>query len=209
MITRALQIPLISIVCFGLTIFLIYSCSEDKSDTRKDSTSLGRSKIVVSSKQLKLNELEGLVYHNSVLFTGSAITYSSDVLVEEIFYKDGLKHGSFKKWYQNGLLSYHCHFINGKQEGLAKSWWKNGNIRSESRYTDGVANGIQRQWYSTGEKFQELNLVNGREEGMQRTWRKNGKLYNNYEARNGRIFGLKRANLCYSIKDEESRFTSL
>ncbi len=38
---------------------------------------------------------------------------------------------------------------------------------------------------------------------MQRSWRENGQLYNNYEARDGRTFGLKRANLCFSLDDEE------
>lgn len=157
----------------------------------------------VAKSQLILNQNVGLVYYKGKPFTGtSVVNYLNGKKAEIINYTNGIREGVYKKWFEDGLLSFEAYYVNGKLDGVSKSWWFNGNLRSESHYIDGVANGIQKQWYVTGEKFKQMTIVNGKEEGMQKAWRRNGKIYNNYEAKNGRIFGLKRANLCFQLEEE-------
>ncbi len=159
--------------------------------------------ITINKSELELNPNLGLMYYNNQPFTGiSEIFYSEILKAETIEYKNGKRHGLYRKWFKDGTLSFEANYDNGLQHGIAKSWWKNGNLRSEANYNNGIVNGIQKQWYKSGNLFKQMTIVDGKEEGLQKAWRENGKIYNNYEAKNGRIFGLKRASLCFQLEDE-------
>jgi antitoxin component YwqK of YwqJK toxin-antitoxin module len=163
----------------------------------------------VDKSQLTLDQSKGLVYHLDKPFTGYSIsTYPNDVKSEEIAYANGKLHGSYKKWFEEGLLSYECTYNQGLQVDQGHSWWRNGNMRSEANYKNGKVHGVQTQWYKSGSIFKKMTFNMGREDGMQQSWRENGKIYNNYEAKNGRIFGLKRAALCFQLEDEEVVFST-
>ena len=75
-------------------------------------------------------------------------------------------------------------------------------MAAQSNYEKGIKQGIEKEWYQSGVPSKIRQLVDGKEEGIQQAWLPNGKLYVNYEAKNGRIFGLRRANSCYTLKDE-------
>ncbi|MCP9236284.1 toxin-antitoxin system YwqK family antitoxin [Lewinella sp. JB7] len=142
-----------------------------------------------------------------VPFTGTAVeNYPDGTIAVRTDYLNGRRHGLHRKYFPDGRLSFASHYVSGRQDGETRSWWSNGNLRSVSRFVDGVASGVQEQWYDSGAPFKTLRLVDGREEGLQQAWRENGQLYNNYEARDGRTFGLRRANLCYTLEDEEVRY---
>jgi antitoxin component YwqK of YwqJK toxin-antitoxin module len=159
--------------------------------------------IMINKSELELMPNLGLMYYNNQPFTGvSEVFYSEIVKAETIEYKNGKRHGLYKKWFPDGTLSFEAIYDNGLQHGVSKSWWRNGNLRSVANYDNGIVNGTQKQWYKSGSIFKEMTIVNGKEEGMQKAWRENGKIYNNYEAKNGRIFGLKRASLCFQLEDE-------
>lgn len=215
MIIKVQQVQLTKYSVLFIVLFSLISCADNRDNLSAENTSISEVKKAsnnqnVNASQLTLDANKGLVYYNEVMFTGIAQRhYANETLAEEITYVNGVKDGTYKKWFDDGLLSFESSYTNGKQHGVTKSWWRNGKLRSESNYVNGLATGIQRQWYISGERLKERNLVNGKEEGLQHTWRRNGKLYNNYEAKNGRIFGLKRANLCYSLQDEEVQYKIL
>ena len=203
MIIKVRQVTFSKLV-LALSIVLFFSC-ENKQE--KKSTAISAVKEIVLTEVLKSELINnpniGLVFYKNEPFTGvSILNYSNGIKAEEIQYLKGKKHGSFKKWYQDGTISFESLYENGLQNGTTKSWWKDGKIRSEANHINGKVNGVQKQWYKEGILFKEINIVNGKEEGLQRAWRRNGKLYNNYEAKNGRIFGLKRAGLCYELEEE-------
>ena len=161
---------------------------------------------VVSTQLIQLKNPEGKAYFKNQVFTGFAVTLyenNADVFHSKTKYINGIKNGSFEKWYEDGTLSYQANYKDGYLNGTVKSWWKDGTLRSESYYKDGLGNGKQLQYYKNGNIFKSTNLTNGKEEGLQQSWRRNGKLYNNYEAKNGRIFGLKRASLCFQLENEQ------
>lgn len=189
----------------SLFILILFSCQEEaqKPTAYTEVTERSIDHIVIHKSELELKANLGLMYHNDQPFTGiSVLYYSENIEAETIVYVDGKRHGSYKKWFPDGRLSFESNYVNGLQDGTAKTWWKNGNLRSEANYTKGIVNGIQKQWYKSGNRFKEMTIVNGKEEGLQKAWRENGKIYNNYEAKNGRFFGLKRASLCYQLEDE-------
>ncbi len=163
----------------------------------------------VAKTALQFNSEKGLVYYKQQPFTGvSVVKTTNGLTVESAEYTKGKKHGSYKKWFDDGQLSFEATYIQGLRNGKAFTWWKNGNMRSQSNFKNGIADGKQYQWYKTGVKFKIITLVDGKEEGLQQAWRENGKIYNNYEAKNGRIFGLKRANLCFQLDEEAPQISS-
>ncbi len=181
-------------------LFLVFSFS---CNTEHHFSTSVESDIQVEKSQLELKATEGLFYYGNTSFTGTSIaSYPNEVLSESIQFRNGKKHGLFKKWYSNGQISFEGTYKDGRLDGKVTTWWKDGTIRSEANYVSGVLSGVQKQWYSSGSLFKQLTYVDGKEEGLQKAWRENGKIYNNYEAKNGRIFGLKRANLCYELSDE-------
>lgn len=201
---KGLQI-LFSKNCIIFSLFFLFNCHNEH--FKKDELPITQSEVLaqppVDISELVLQKDIGLVYYQNKPFTGcSFLKYPNGNTAEIINYKNGIKDGDFKKWFEDGTLSFEAFYVNGKRNGVSRSWWFNGNMRSESHYKNGQVNGVQKQWYVSGEKFKEMTIVNGVEEGMQKAWRRNGKIYNNYEAKNGRIFGLKRANLCYQLEDE-------
>lgn len=161
-------------------------------------------KMPVLWSELSLNKEKRLVFFGDELFTGTAIQrYRNDTLALSIAYVKGIRHGYYRKWFEDGTLSFEAYYQEGKKSGESHSWWRNGNLRSESYFVAGVPQGEQKQYYKSGPIFKLINMVDGKEEGMQKSWRENGKLYNNYEAKNGRIFGLKRSKLCFELNDEK------
>lgn len=203
MIIKELQV-IYSKLIIAISIVLFFSCQSKNNNTNGLTQLANNTELQkVLKQELVLKPNIGLVYYNNEPFTGiSYANYSNGKKAEQTSYLKGLKHGNFKKWYQDGTLSFKSLYQKGVVNGNSKSWWKDGKIRSESNHLLGKVNGVQKQWYKTGERFKELNIVNGKEEGLQKAWRRNGKLYNNYEAKNGRIFGLKRASLCFDLEDE-------
>ncbi len=161
----------------------------------------------IAKDELTLHPNEGLFYYKEKPFNGKAVERNkNETVVESIDYHAGKKHGFFRKWFDNGQLSFEAVYTKGRLNGSSKTWWKDGALRSESYYDLGIVHGVQKQWYRSGALFKERNLIDGKESGLQRTWRENGKVYNNYEAKDGRIFGLKRSNLCYELQDEVIQF---
>ncbi len=189
-------------------IFCFFSCKNTPNSTtasipNSDTVNTNTINKEILTDSLTLVPAKGLVFYQGKPFSGTAITYNEiGTIVVSTDYLNGKKHGWYKKWFDDGMLSFEANYRDGKRHGITKSWWKNGNIRSESKFEDGIAEGVQMQWYKSGAKFKRINLKDGKEEGLQQSWRENGKLYNNYEAKNGRIFGLKRANLCYELEKE-------
>ena len=205
MIIKELQVILIKIV-LAIVLVSAFSCKEKVQHSVPYAQTINRitKNIEIDKSDLNKKPNLGLMYYNNQPFTGTSVLYYTDTIkAETIEYKNGNRHGLYRKWFPDGLLSFESNYSHGQQHGITKTWWKNGKFRSQANYSNGMANGIQKQWYKSGNIFKEMTIVNGKEEGMQKAWRENGKIYNNYEAKNGRIFGLKRASLCFQLDDEE------
>lgn len=175
-------------------ILIFYSCQQKK-DTSVQ--------LMVNYQELSKNSI-GLMMYKGALFTGVSNKYQSDgeTLIAVYTYKNGLKHGHVKRWYNNGVLNYETSYQQGRKHGAIKIWYGNGQLQKETTYFKGVVHGIEKTWYPDGKKLTCKNLIYGREQGMQQAWRRTGKLYANYEAVNGRIFGLRNANMCYKLEKE-------
>lgn len=173
-----------------------------------NSKEFGQNKLdSIDIKKLILKPELGLYFYNNEPFTGIALSYyPTQKMASAISMLKGKKHGLYKKWFDDGNISFWSEYKNGKRHGTTKTWWRNKVLRSELSYQNGVANGTQLQWYKSGVMFKKIQLVDGKEKGLQQSWRENGKIYNNYEAKDGKIYGLKRSKLCFELKDQEIQY---
>jgi len=69
---------------------------------------------------------------NDTLFTGFSCHYENDLMLFEIQFKDGRKHGTSRFWYKNGQQKSLLTFKNGQPSGKYKLWDKSGKLVEES-----------------------------------------------------------------------------
>ncbi len=68
----------------------------------------------------------------------------------EIVYKEGLKHGLSKEFFQDGKLRKETPYKEGKIDGVAKIYHKNGKLKRTTPYTTGKKNGVQTYYFKSG-----------------------------------------------------------
>ena len=68
---------------------------------------------------------------NDTLFTGLSCHYENDLMLFEIQFKDGRKHGTSRFWYKNGQQKSLLTFKNGQPSGKYKLWDKSDKLVEE------------------------------------------------------------------------------
>ncbi len=80
---------------------------------------------------------------------------------------DDQKHGSYKKYREDGSLEEESNYNNGKLSGKRKIYFpKADQIEIEELYQDGVMHGEHIIYYPSGKKMIESAYVNGKMEGL-------------------------------------------
>ncbi len=74
-------------------------------------------------------------------FENGKFMYKNDSVIEEYYYMNGLKHGTWNTFYANGKLKTTKHFDNDLQEGKTIYYWENGRKKAEYNYSGGLLNG--------------------------------------------------------------------
>ena len=82
---------------------------------------------VVSPDQLKIDGYQRY-FLNDTLFTGISRQYQGELLLFEIHFLRGRKHGVSTFWHENGQKKSILTFENGKAKGDFKVWDKSGNL---------------------------------------------------------------------------------
>ena len=136
--------------------FLIISCVNDKkmnqstesNELLESKKTLEETTIIISSDAQLLNEQEIQDYANlqivspdklkidgfqryflnDTLFTGISRQYQGELLLFEIHFLRGRKHGVSTFWHENGQKKSILTFENGKAKGDFKVWDKSGNL---------------------------------------------------------------------------------
>ena len=118
-------------------------------------------------------------------FTGSVFQFypKSDVKSLEGRMVNGLFHGVYKEYWNDGTLEKTRTFKNGhkiKEIGYYGDEQKSreGNykkvLNEEYDEWEDVENGLHTEWYRNGQKKSEVNYVDGKYDGQYTTWYKNG-----------------------------------
>jgi hypothetical protein len=84
----------------------------------------------------------------------------------------------------------------GMRDGEQRAWWDDGSPRSVSHYAAGLMDGETREWDAQGHPFRLTHYRAGRESGEQKLWNGDGTLRANYVVVDGRRFGRLGATGC-------------
>ena len=85
---------------------------------------------IVSPDQLKIDGYQRY-FLNDTLFTGISRQYQGELLLFEIHFLRGRKHGVSTFWHANGQKKSILTFENGKAKGDFKVWDKSGSLVKE------------------------------------------------------------------------------
>jgi pimeloyl-ACP methyl ester carboxylesterase len=89
------------------------------------------------------------IYHVTDTYLSGQIALKGDYLsidpaVKEEFWnyhRTHIKHGFFRKWYDNGQLEWEGRFDNGLTQGRVTSWYRNGQLHFTGNYRRGMQHG--------------------------------------------------------------------
>jgi antitoxin component YwqK of YwqJK toxin-antitoxin module len=90
---------------------------------------------------------------------------SIDPTVKEEFWnyhQTHIKHGYFRKWYDNGQLEWEGRFDNGLIQGKVTSWYRNGQLHFTGEYRHGMQHGSFTYYDENGKLHYRADFENGR-----------------------------------------------
>ncbi len=150
-------------------------------------------KEVSSDSLVKRNGLKYEV-NSKKPFSGKSGDYfdDGDVKRESISFKDGLEHGTSKRWYNTGQLEYEAHYKNGKTHGVSKYWFENGQPDMEESHKNDIRNGLTRVWYENGQLQSEISFKDNKIDGVFRKWYENGQPDTEESYKNDQLHGPKK-----------------
>ncbi len=125
---------------------------------------------------------------------------TNDTLSVTAFY-NGLEHGEFKRFHENGALMEQRYYAMGVKTGPLKRYWSNGKIQAVYFFANGEYQGTCREWNPEGKLVREMNYERGYESGSQKQWYDDGSIRSNYIIRNSRRYGLLGTKNCINVSD--------
>lgn len=109
------------------------------------------------------------IYHVTDTFLSGQIALEGDYLaidptVKEEFWNyhhTHIKHGYFRKWYDNGQLEWEGRFENGLIQGRVTSWYRGGQLNFTGEYDHGMQNGWFTYYDENGKLHYRAQFENG------------------------------------------------
>lgn len=145
-------------------------------------------------------------------FTGITQGMSGQYIVNETTYKNGVRHGLKKTFYQSGKVRQTFWYENGLRQDSSRWYFEEGQLFRTTPYKNDTIDGIQKQFYRTG----KLKAKIGYEKGLRTTFFQEftaeGKLVGGYPelivgtTDNYKTNGTFRITLKLSDKSEKVRF---
>jgi hypothetical protein len=77
-------------------------------------------------------------------------------------FKNGIKNGIAKKFFENGNVEFEINYENGLKEGITRWFYKSGNLYRETIYENDEETGIQKKYYENGNLMAEIPYDHGR-----------------------------------------------
>jgi antitoxin component YwqK of YwqJK toxin-antitoxin module len=91
-------------------------------------------------------------------------TYYKGKLIKLDLFKDGMPHGVWKEWHQNGQLASEAPYKMGNKDGLFRHWSESGKLIGQYWILKG--NGIKRIYNESGELVREQVIEHNRPNGL-------------------------------------------
>lgn len=110
--------------------------------------------------------------------------------VEEGYYVDGRKEGTWIKYFSDGSVQLKGTYHNNRPEGPYTRYYPNGKIAEQGEYKANGYKGLLLRYYDNGQLAYRANFNNqGQESGKVSYYHPNGKLALSYTVKNGEVQG--------------------
>jgi hypothetical protein len=113
-------------------------------------------------------------------WTGIKQYMSGQVLVKEVTFKNGVREGLMKSFYQDGRLRMTFWYENGLREDSSKWYYQEGQLFRSTPYKRDTIDGIQKQYYRSGRIKAKLSYVKGLRTPYLEEFTQEGKLVGGY-----------------------------
>jgi hypothetical protein len=133
------------------------------------------------------NEPRNEFYNSEGLLVKREYYSNGAINTEATFLSDTIKHGYYKKFYENGNLKNLIIFNKGKRDGVEKGYYENGQLECTGYNKDNSKNGLWISYYKNGNISYINNWKSNKPIGPQTKFYKNHNL-NKYAFYD--IFGL-------------------
>lgn len=113
-------------------------------------------------------------------FTGIKKYYSINRLIKEVTFKNGIRHGEMKSFYQGGQLYQTFWYENGLKEDSAKWYYLEGPVFRSTPFLHDTIHGTQIQYYRNGRVKAKLHYIKGLRTPELEEFTRDGKRIGNY-----------------------------
>ena len=75
---------------------------------------------------------------------------------------NGVEHGLWQKWHNNGQLWIQCIYKDGELDGLYQEWYYNGQLLTQCTYKNWKLDGLYQRWYSNSQLWTQCVYNDGK-----------------------------------------------
>lgn len=113
-------------------------------------------------------------------YTGIKQYTSGQLVIKEVTFKNGVRHGLMKSFYQGGQLYQTFWYENGLREDSAMWYYPEGQVFRSTPFKHDTVDGIQRQYYRTGKLKAKIGYSKGLRTPFFEEYNQNGRLVRDY-----------------------------
>lgn len=113
-------------------------------------------------------------------FTGIKQFMSGEYIVSEVTFRNGVREGLYKTFYQSGKLQRTYWYVNGLRQDSSCWFYEEGQLFRTTPFVNDTMDGIQKQYYRTGELKAQLGYKKGFRTDFFQEFTRDGKLVKGY-----------------------------
>lgn len=113
-------------------------------------------------------------------YTGITQYMSGELIIKEVTFKNGVREGLMKSFYQDGRLRQTFWYENGLREDSSKWYYLEGQLFRSTPYKRDTIDGIQIQYYRNGRVKAKLGFIKGLRTPYFEEFTPDGKLVGGY-----------------------------
>lgn len=141
---------------------------------------------------------------NDTGYTGIKQYMSKKVLIKEITFKNGVREGLMKSFYQTGEVRQTFWYENGLREDSSFWYFQQGQLFRSTPYKRDTIDGIQKQYYRTGQLRAKIGFSKGLRTTFLEEYTQDGKLVGGYPTLVVKVLDNYKTKGIYSVSLELS-----
>jgi len=162
------RLPTTKIPAFCMLLFLSLNTYAQTTDTLTIKYSESKFDSTFF-KRIIQHDSKSQIYHVTDIYLSGQLALQGDYLVidpavkEEFwnYHQTHIKHGYFRKWYDNGQMEWEGQFENGLIQGPVTEWYRNGKLHYSGVYCNGMQEGSFTYYDEHGKLRYQADYIDG------------------------------------------------